>query len=74
MVATDDGWAHAHGMGRASSPRAFGHDGAGGQIAFADPETGLSVCFLTNGLERNWLRERRRTTAIASLASVCAGV
>lgn len=72
MVATDDGWAHAHGMGRTTSPRAFGHDGAGGQIAFADPETGLSVCFLTNGFERNWLKERRRTTAIASLAAVCA--
>ncbi|MFM8972537.1 MAG: serine hydrolase domain-containing protein [Actinomycetota bacterium] len=72
MVATDDGWAHAHGMGRAASPRAFGHDGAGGQIAFADPATGLSVCFLTNGFERNWLKERRRTTASASLASVCA--
>jgi len=72
MVASDDGWAHAHGMGRAASPRAFGHDGAGGQIAFGDPDTGLSVCFLTNGFERNWLKERRRTTAIASRASACA--
>jgi len=30
------------------SPRAFGHQGQGGQIAWADPESGLSFAFLTN--------------------------
>ena len=72
MIAGDDGRSNARGMGRTVSPRAFGHSGAGGQIAWADPDTGLSFCFLTNGLEANRLREWRRTTAIASRAGNCA--
>lgn len=28
--------------------RSFGHDGAGGQVAFADPEFGVGFAFLTN--------------------------
>jgi len=71
LVAGDDGRSNARGMGRTVSPRAFGHNGAGGQIAWADPETGLSFCYLTNGLDRNRLREWRRTTAIASRAANC---
>ncbi len=71
VVAGDDGRSHARGMGRTVSPRAFGHDGAGGQIAFADPETGLSFCFVINGLDQHELRQWRRTTAIASRAAVC---
>ncbi len=38
------------------SPRAFGHPGAGVQIAWADPESGLSFAFLTNGIDRDMLR------------------
>jgi CubicO group peptidase (beta-lactamase class C family) len=72
VVAGDDGRSNLRGMGRTVSPRAFGHNGAGGQVAWADPESGLSFCYLTNGLDRNFLREHRRTTAVASLAAVCA--
>ena len=36
------------------------------------PPPGLSFAYLTNGLDRNFLREHRRTTALASLAAVCA--
>ncbi|HEY1739070.1 MAG TPA: serine hydrolase domain-containing protein, partial [Acidimicrobiia bacterium] len=72
VVAGDDGRSQLRGMGRTVSPRAFGHNGAGGQIAFADPDTGISFVFLTNGLEQNVLTEGRRTTAIASRAAVCA--
>jgi CubicO group peptidase (beta-lactamase class C family) len=33
------------------TPRGFGHDGAGGQVAFADPELGVGFAFLTNQME-----------------------
>lgn len=72
VVAGDDGRANVRGFGHTVSARAFGHDGAGGQIAWADPGTGLSFCFLTNGLEQHVLREWRRTTAIASRAATTA--
>lgn len=71
MVAGDDGKSHMRSMGRTTSPRAFGHPGAGGQIAWADPESGLSLCYLTNGLDRNPIREGKRGVAISSLAAVC---
>ena len=54
------------------SPATFGHDGAGGQIAWADPDSGLSFAYLTNGLDRNVLREWRRTAGIATRAARCA--
>ena len=65
-------WSHLRGMGRTVSPAAFGHNGAAGQVAWADPASGLSFCYLTNGRDLNILREHRRTTAVASLAAVCA--
>jgi CubicO group peptidase (beta-lactamase class C family) len=72
VVAGDDGRSHFRGMGHTVSPRAFGHNGAGGQVAFADPESGLSFCYLTNGLDQHQLREWRRTSALASRAAACA--
>jgi CubicO group peptidase (beta-lactamase class C family) len=72
VVAGDDGLSHLRGMGRTVSPAAFGHNGAAGQVAWADPASGLSFCYLTNGRDLNILREHRRTTAVASLAAVCA--
>jgi len=72
IQAGDDGRSHYRGMGRTVSPRAVGHNGAGGQIAWADPATGLSFAYVTNGLDQHILREPRRTTALASLAAVCA--
>ena len=73
VVAGDDGQSAGRGMGHTVSPAAFGHNGAGGQIAWADPATGLSFVYLTNGLDRNVLREWRRTSGIASRAARCAG-
>ena len=53
-----------------ASARAFGHGGAGGQIAWGDPETGLSVGFTTNAfVPPAHLRERGRT--INRLAGEC---
>jgi CubicO group peptidase (beta-lactamase class C family) len=73
VLAGDDGKSGARGMGKTVSPRAFGHNGAGGQIVWADPATGLSFCYLTNGLDQDDLRQWRRTTGIASRAANCAG-
>jgi CubicO group peptidase (beta-lactamase class C family) len=70
ILAGDDGWSHARGMGRTVSPGTFGHNGAGGQICWADPATGLSFAFVTNGYDRHEVRQPKRTTAIASLAAV----
>ena len=72
VLAGDDGKSNLRGMGRTVSPGAFGHNGAGGQIAFADPATGVSFAYLTNGLDQNVVREARRNTAIASRAADCA--
>ena len=71
VLAGDDGRSHLRGMGRTVSPGAFGHNGAAGQVAWADPATGLSFGYLTNGMDQHFLREHRRTTALASLAAVC---
>jgi hypothetical protein len=71
IQAGGDGKSNYRGMGRAVSPLAVGHNGAKGQIAFGDPVSGLSFGYCTNGLDANEIREPRRTTAIASLASAC---
>jgi CubicO group peptidase (beta-lactamase class C family) len=69
VVAGDDGLAHMRmHFGRTVSPRTFGHAGAGGQIAWADPESGLSFCYLTNGLDAHLLRQGRRGVALSSRA------
>ena len=70
LVAGDDGFSHLRGFGRTVSPGTFGHNGAGGQIAWADPATGLSFAFVTNGYDRHAVRQPRRTTALGSLAAV----
>jgi CubicO group peptidase (beta-lactamase class C family) len=69
VIAGDDGRANRrHILGKTVSPRAFGHAGAGGQIAWADPATGLSFAFLTNGLERHVIQEGRRGVALSCRA------
>ncbi len=71
VVAGGDGLAFMRGFGRTCSPRAFGHGGAGGQIAWGDPETGISVGYVTNGFA-DPIAQGRRITAIGSLAANCA--
>jgi CubicO group peptidase (beta-lactamase class C family) len=72
VIAGDDGKANLRGFGRTNSPAAFGHPGFGGQCAWADPATGISFAYLTNGFDRNDLREGRRSVALCSLAGSCA--
>ncbi|SFN06922.1 CubicO group peptidase, beta-lactamase class C family [Streptomyces sp. cf124] len=56
-------------FGGCTSPRGFGHGGAGGQSAWADPKTGLSFCLLTSGLNRDVLADYERHIEIESLVS-----
>lgn len=71
VVKGDDDRAYLRGMGRTVSARTFGHNGAGGQIAWGDPDTGLSFCYLTNGIDEHQLRQWRRSSAISSRAGNC---
>jgi CubicO group peptidase (beta-lactamase class C family) len=69
VVAGDDGNASLRmNLGNTVSSRAFGHAGAGGQVAWADPATGLSFCYLTNGLDADLLRLGRRGHALSNRA------
>jgi len=70
-TAGDDG-ATYRGFGKTGSAATFGHNGAGGQLAWADPETGLSFVYLTNGLDAHPLRQARRGVALSSIAAECA--
>jgi CubicO group peptidase (beta-lactamase class C family) len=72
VIAGDDGMANFRGFGKTNSPAAFGHGGAGGQIGWADPASGISLAYCTNGFDRNDIRQGRRGVAISSLAAVCA--
>jgi len=72
VLAGDDGFSNIRGMGRTVSPGAFGHNGAGGQIAWADPASGLSFGYCTNGLDLHPIRQARRGSGLSSLAAVCA--
>ena len=54
------------GFGRENSEFAFGHGGAGGQIGWADPATGISIGYCTNGHDRNPLRVGQRTVGISN--------
>jgi CubicO group peptidase (beta-lactamase class C family) len=71
IVAGNDGCAHFRSFGKTTSPRAFGHPGAGGQIAWGDPATGISVGYCIDGFA-DWIVQGRRITAISSLAGSCA--
>ena len=70
VVAGDDGKADLREFGKAAGPRAFGAAGLGGQIAWADPDSGLSFCYLTDGL-MDLVRAFLRSSRISTLAAEC---
>ncbi len=72
VVAGDDGHAALRGFADNVSARAFGATGVGGQIAWADPETGLSFCYVTNGLDADLVRAFRRSVSLSKRAAACA--
>ena len=54
------------------APRAFGHHGAGGQVCWADPDTGLSFSFLHDTLQLDPSHDLRRCRELNALAIACA--
>lgn len=59
-----------------NSDRAVGHMGAGGQVAWADPASGISFAFVTNGAERDPARQGMiglRLSNIAACAQMDSG-
>ncbi|PPG52022.1 carboxylesterase, partial [Rathayibacter sp. AY2B3] len=49
------------------TPSGFGHDGAGGRVAFADPDAGVGFAFLTNRMEG--VGDVRATRVVEALAT-----
>ena len=73
IIQGDDGQGGRRGMGaRHTSPGCFGHHGAGGQVAWADPRSGISFCFLTDSLDANAVRVARRGPLLSDLAALSA--
>ncbi len=71
VIAGDDGlhqFRYAM-FGQGNSPRAFGHSGAHCQVAWADPETGISFAFLKNGLQTDMLADAIKVLPLSNLAA-----
>jgi CubicO group peptidase (beta-lactamase class C family) len=60
-----DGTKKRHTFGPSRS--AFGHPGAGGSIAFADPENGLGFAYVMNQMEPGVLPNHRATALVEAL-------
>merc|ERR1711948_76609 len=60
-----------NGFGYHNSTRSFGHGGAGGQIGWVDPETSLSIAFVTNTFTDSESMNRRGV-ALSNAAGACA--
>lgn len=69
VVAGDDGKSISRGFGRSVGPRSFGAMGVGGQVAWADPDSGLSFGYLTNGLDVDVVGSFMRSAKISGLAA-----
>lgn len=72
VVVAGDARRNARGFGHTNTERAFGHGGAGGQIAWGDPGTGISFGYCTNGHDRHMIRQGRRGVSLSTRAAACA--
>jgi CubicO group peptidase (beta-lactamase class C family) len=71
VIAGDDGlhqFRYAM-LGQDNSPRAFGHAGAHCQVAWADPDTGISFAFLKNGLQTDMFADAIKVLPLSNLAA-----
>jgi CubicO group peptidase (beta-lactamase class C family) len=69
LMIAGDAERNYRGFGHTNSEQAFGHGGAGGQIGWADPATGISIGYCTNGHDRDTIRQARRGIGISSRAA-----
>ncbi len=69
VLAGDDGHAVLRGFAAGASPLAFASPGVGGQTAWADPRTGVSFCYLTNGIDADLVRAFRRSLGVSNRAA-----
>lgn len=69
LMIAGDAERNYRGFGHTNSAESFGHGGAGGQIAWADPETGISIGYCTDGHDRDSIRQARRGIGISSRAA-----
>ncbi len=56
-----------------AGPRSFGHGGAGGSTAFADPDANLAVCYLMNGLQFDFTKADMRAETLVRALYECSG-
>ncbi|MFC5722084.1 serine hydrolase domain-containing protein [Streptomyces gamaensis] len=54
-------------------PGSFGHPGRGGSLAFADPESGISFGYVTNGMQKNVTADPRAQALVRGVARALAG-
>ncbi len=69
IVIAGDETRNYRGFGHTNSPLAFGHNGAGGQLAWVDPASGISLAYLTSAHDRNEIRQGRRGVSISNRAA-----
>jgi CubicO group peptidase (beta-lactamase class C family) len=69
IVIAGDETRNYRGFGHTNSPLAFGHNGAGGQLAWVDPASGISLAYLTSAHDRNEVRQGRRGVSISNRAA-----
>ncbi len=70
MAGADGYWAHRW---FPNLPAAFGHHGAGGQLCWLEPTTGLSFCFLHDTLQQNPCADFVRSRELNALAACVVG-
>ena len=53
-------------------PRSFGHSGAGGSLAFADPDTGVAFAYVMNQMQQNLAGDPRTVSLVRAIAEAVA--
>jgi CubicO group peptidase (beta-lactamase class C family) len=56
-------------FGGGCSPRSFGHAGVHAQVAWADPESGISFVYLNNAVTDDQMRAGMRANRLATIAA-----